>query len=766
MKFKTILQSIAGILCVSALAGCGGDDSPNPPNNTKSKVSVNISGVIYDDKGIAIPSAKIRILQSGVEIKNLDADSNGKLANIEIQAIKNQDVIVQISKNNYINQAKSLGKFTQNSTSNFNISLLKATFIATNIALNASGTVSDPSTKGASVSFDANSFVDINGNLATSANVSLAVLNPNTVSQSFPGNTQIVLSDGNPGYMASLGMVDFAFTQNDGSKLNLAPGKEATITIPLFGLYNDNAEPIKLGDTIPFWTMDNATGNWKEEGFGVVVSSSDSPTGLAVSGKVKHFSWWNLDFAINRVNKTVELYDKTCNTLYTGGASLSVTFNQAIPNSSKYGNGLTTVLSGGSIGLTGSEIFSFPVGFDANITGSFTNDNKFEVSPKAFTWAEISNTNVIKLCLRDIKPAIDLKPDTEFLLPIGSKYQFSYTTKGLVSADVKWYVDGIEGGNSSVGTIDSKGNYVTTGLSAAKHTIKIISNDDNTLTDEVIVDLANNLEVKNKVIYNGNDIFADTDNNYQKYLVKGYTNTFVPYLNGIEIPANSITLSLECINNQAKAAVSDNCEVNKYSIVGNQIIVAFDPKKTSASDFSYTEFDSNLYGEYVSIKAVLKSNTDIEFSTESRVDNLHNLFINSTNTDTDNLNQLTYSLKEANTEAIVKLDSPSGAISWQIYCFKDGTPCNPPSADSKRPRIVVRNGEKEIDILSPDSDFDTTEQYYLGGVFNDNIQSVYAILKTRVDCYSEFSNTRVVCRPNTYNESLLSQIESKLTKNT
>jgi hypothetical protein len=52
-------------------------------------------------------------------------------------------------------------------------------------------------------------------------------------------------------------------------------------------------QKVKAGDSIPVWSLDEATGQWKEEKKAVVVQSV---TGLAAKFEITHLSGWNLDW--------------------------------------------------------------------------------------------------------------------------------------------------------------------------------------------------------------------------------------------------------------------------------------------------------------------------------------------------------------------------------------------------------------------------------------------------------------------------------------
>jgi hypothetical protein len=55
----------------------------------------------------------------------------------------------------------------------------------------------------------------------------------------------------------------------------------------------DTQEPIKAGDSIPVWSLNEASGQWKNEGNALVVNSGGK---LVANFSVTHLSGWNLDW--------------------------------------------------------------------------------------------------------------------------------------------------------------------------------------------------------------------------------------------------------------------------------------------------------------------------------------------------------------------------------------------------------------------------------------------------------------------------------------
>ena len=80
-----------------------------------------------------------------------------------------------------------------------------------------------------------------------------------------------------------------------GAKLALASGASADIELPIYVRTFQDGSAIAIGDAIPLWSLNPATGVWAQEGSGTVASTAASPTGLVLHATIHHFSWWNGD---------------------------------------------------------------------------------------------------------------------------------------------------------------------------------------------------------------------------------------------------------------------------------------------------------------------------------------------------------------------------------------------------------------------------------------------------------------------------------------
>lgn len=151
---------------------------------------------------------------------------------------------------------------------------------------------------GAKVSFAANAFVDQQGQIVTGdidVFITPVDVSVNDLANAFPGAyAGIAENEAEAEPLVSFGTTEYFFSQN-GEELQLASGHQAMIELPIYATQYPSGESMQIGDEIPLWYLNESTGIWEQEGFGQVVASNLSTTGLALRGEVSHFSWWNVD---------------------------------------------------------------------------------------------------------------------------------------------------------------------------------------------------------------------------------------------------------------------------------------------------------------------------------------------------------------------------------------------------------------------------------------------------------------------------------------
>ncbi|MGM9426993.1 PKD domain-containing protein [Hydrogenophaga sp. MI9] len=143
---------------------------------------------------------------------------------------------------------------------------------------------------GSSVLLPANALVDAQGQVATGA-ITMQ-LTPWDVKGSdllaMPGQGHA----GNNLSLVATGLMTVHFLDAAGNTLQLGAGKTADIQMDLpFG--SINGQTLAEGSTLPLWHFDEHQGLWVVEGQGTVVTSTGSPSGLAIKSTVSHFSTWS-----------------------------------------------------------------------------------------------------------------------------------------------------------------------------------------------------------------------------------------------------------------------------------------------------------------------------------------------------------------------------------------------------------------------------------------------------------------------------------------
>lgn len=208
-----------------------------------------------------------------------------------------EDVVMMVSKAGYITQSQTI-KLTQASGQQISatLKLLSEASPVENIATSQTLT----SNFGAKVTLPAQAFV-IAGTTTPATGPATVHLTPwsvkNTDMTAMLGNGRAKTTAGALVSLISAGIVTADFVDANGRKLQLATGKTATIEMNLMSTSINN-QTLSVGANVPLWHFDEAQALWIEEGVGTVVTSSTSPTGLALTATVKHFSTWDWGFQV------------------------------------------------------------------------------------------------------------------------------------------------------------------------------------------------------------------------------------------------------------------------------------------------------------------------------------------------------------------------------------------------------------------------------------------------------------------------------------
>ena len=141
------------------------------------------------------------------------------------------------------------------------------------------------------VSLSANALVTESGGAASGqATARVTVLDASKDPSVMPGDLESYNADtGEAEPIESFGAMNVEFTGRNGNRLNLASGKQASISIPLAS----GRRPENSPKSIPLYYWSDAMGYWVEEGTATLERTADGK--WAYTGSVGHFSTWNAD---------------------------------------------------------------------------------------------------------------------------------------------------------------------------------------------------------------------------------------------------------------------------------------------------------------------------------------------------------------------------------------------------------------------------------------------------------------------------------------
>ncbi|WP_338616759.1 carboxypeptidase regulatory-like domain-containing protein [Pigmentiphaga sp. CHJ604] len=294
---KSRLPALLAALGASlVLAACGGGDGsssspqptdPEPPTNPEPPVTVTgkVKGkVINGQTGEAIQNAR---LSNGSASATSNAQGEFELAGVAPAS----RTVIRVNATGYGEGLPTAAVVANQTTDIATVELQPVDVTGGGDAATAI-TVTAPNTP-ASVSLPANGLVRPDGSPATGpVSVALSAVNPALNVNAMPGQYLVATAGGGTGVMESWGAINVTLQNTAGERLNLAPGKTATIRIPVATRSASNPA------TIPLFYFDEATGFWKQEGSATLAGSGADQY---YEGTVSHFTYWNADQLMNTV---------------------------------------------------------------------------------------------------------------------------------------------------------------------------------------------------------------------------------------------------------------------------------------------------------------------------------------------------------------------------------------------------------------------------------------------------------------------------------
>jgi len=283
--------------------------SPTGNNLPEEKiVTASMQGRVLDENGDPVQGAAVT---SGTASTTTDENGVFNFSNISMSS---RFGFVKVVKQGYFTGSRSV--LTAASSSNFvSITLIpraaKGTFGASGGGFIEVGA-------GDTVSFDASSVVNAATHAAYTGTVHVYsyYLDPLAADAAahMPGDLRGIDTGGKETLLRSFGMMVVELDGDGGEKLQIAPGKQASLSMKI-----PDALKATAPATIPLWYFNDTTGRWVEQGVAV-------KKGGQYCGQTSHFTWWNCDAPTGAVNLTLRVKDQHGNPLvYTGVAITSPT---------------------------------------------------------------------------------------------------------------------------------------------------------------------------------------------------------------------------------------------------------------------------------------------------------------------------------------------------------------------------------------------------------------------------------------------------------
>ena len=271
---------------------------PKPPDSDPEvTVTATIQGRVTDPDGNAVLGATVT---SGNTTAQTDA--NGMFRFNGIQASKDFG-FVKVSKTGFFTGSRTI--MTSTAGSNYvQIELLKR---ESGAMVNSSGQID--------INFADQCLMHVNNlKLINTANQAayngdahvyetwIDPTDPKLASR-MPGDLRGIDSTNKTVALKSYGMMAVEFEGTGGEKLQVAPGQQIGISMPIPATLLGAAP-----NTIPLWYFNDTTGKWIQQGYA-------TKQGESYVGTVSHFTYWNCDYPSDIVYFHVNLKDQTNNPL-------------------------------------------------------------------------------------------------------------------------------------------------------------------------------------------------------------------------------------------------------------------------------------------------------------------------------------------------------------------------------------------------------------------------------------------------------------------
>lgn len=272
LKIASRLLALASVVLLS-LSACGGGKNTDTPPPPQTQAGIVVGQVADAQSGEPIAGVEVKI---GALKATSDASGKYALANVPVGA----EVVAQFSKTAYASNFATVA-VTHNRTSVADRRLAKVG-VRQELAAATGGTVSMAGSP-AQVTLPAAGLVNAATGAAFSGTVVVEMTPIDPGQNTMPGNYR---AQGEALPIESMGALQVELRDAGGTLLNLAPGKTATIRIPVPSAVA--SPPL----TIPLFYFKESTGLWVREG---TATLAGNPPQQYYEGQVSHFTFWNAD---------------------------------------------------------------------------------------------------------------------------------------------------------------------------------------------------------------------------------------------------------------------------------------------------------------------------------------------------------------------------------------------------------------------------------------------------------------------------------------
>ena len=306
---KKILSSVI-LFCIFIIACKKNENYFRAPGNSNTLISL-ITGRVSDLNNLPVDNA---LVSAGTITTTTDINGIFFLKNVKLSS---DAVFLTVSKAGYFHGSRTFfvnpnpvnitNRFADRRTSSshnnsinyVNVKLIPK-IVSGNFSASLGGTIQVSG--GGTVDIGAGSVVNASTGIVYSGNVSVSAFYLNPADSRFndymPGDLRGVTINNEERILQSFGMLAIEMNDANGEKLQLAPSKTATITLPISADLQAMAPA-----SIPLWYFDETKGIWKEEG-------SATKQNNKYSGTVTHFSFWNCDLPAKYVKLDVTFNDQ------------------------------------------------------------------------------------------------------------------------------------------------------------------------------------------------------------------------------------------------------------------------------------------------------------------------------------------------------------------------------------------------------------------------------------------------------------------------